>query len=259
VARIVVCFKWVKVEEDIRIGPEDLSVDLSRARGKISDYDRNAIEAALGAAAEIGAEAVGLAYGSAAARPALKEALARGLSEVFWIQDSGAEDADGFVTANVLAAAVRQIGDCALVVCGEGASDTYARQVGPRIGALLDLPVLSCVTELAVGDGTVQATRRLERGTETLCTDLPAVVTILPELCAAPIPGLKAVLAAGRKPQTELRLSELGLAADDLVRRTAPEPLRGYRATRRNVVFRDGDAQARVDALVSSLRREGAL
>src|SRR5690606_6347101 len=45
-SKIVACYKWVLDESDIRIN-SDLSVDFSKAKGKISDYDRNAIEAAV--------------------------------------------------------------------------------------------------------------------------------------------------------------------------------------------------------------------
>jgi len=44
--KIIICFKWVKAEDDLRIDPATLNVDLSKAKGKISEYDRNAIEAA---------------------------------------------------------------------------------------------------------------------------------------------------------------------------------------------------------------------
>ncbi len=44
--RYVACYKWVLDEADIRV-LDDLSVDMSRAKGKISDFDRSAIEAAM--------------------------------------------------------------------------------------------------------------------------------------------------------------------------------------------------------------------
>ena len=42
----LVCYKWTLDEQDIKIKSEDLSLDSSRAKGKISDFDRNAIEEA---------------------------------------------------------------------------------------------------------------------------------------------------------------------------------------------------------------------
>ena len=45
-SRIIACYKWVADEADMKINP-DMSVDLSKAKGKISDYDKNVIEAAV--------------------------------------------------------------------------------------------------------------------------------------------------------------------------------------------------------------------
>ena len=215
-SKIIICFKWVKAEDDLRIDPATLNVDLSKAKGKISEYDRNAIEAA-------GSEAVALTYGSADSKPSLKDALSRGPKQGYWVNDQSADQADGFVTANVLAAAIGKIGDYTLIVCAEGAADTYAHQVGPRIGALLDLPVISYVKEMKIDGNKLTAVRKLENSLETVEVELPAVVTVLPEINSAPIPGLKAVLDAGKKPVTEFSIQDLELHTEDIQRRTEVE------------------------------------
>lgn len=256
-AKIIVCYKWVKVEEDIRINP-DLSVDLSKAKGKISDYDRNAIETAKRISGSTSNDAVGLTFG-VDAKASSKDALARGLKQVFWVTDKLATNADGLVTANVLAAAINQIGDYKLIICAEGAVDTYAHQVGPRIGALLDIPVISCVKELTVEGNKLVATRKLENCTEIVECELPAVVTVLPEINEAPLPGLKSVLDAGKKPNTELKIADLGLTEDDLTRKTEVKSFKGYVMVRKNIIFSEGDAAAKVNALAASLKKEGVL
>ena len=157
-SKIVACYKWVLDEADIRINA-DLSVDFSKAKGKISDYDRNAIEAAVKLAAAVGAKPVGLTFGSSKTRQSLKDALSRGLEEAFWVKAEEAENADGAVTARALAAGIKAMGDVVLVVCAEGASDTYARQTAPRIGALLDLPVVTSVLRVNIEGNTVTAVR----------------------------------------------------------------------------------------------------
>lgn len=45
--KILVCYKWVLDEQDIKISSSDYSLDYSRAKYKISDYDKNAIEEAV--------------------------------------------------------------------------------------------------------------------------------------------------------------------------------------------------------------------
>jgi electron transfer flavoprotein beta subunit len=256
--KIIVCYKWVKSEEDLRINP-DMSVDLSRAKGKIGDYDRNAIETARLVADDTNGEAVGLTFGAADTKPSLKDALARGLKQVYWVNDNISEKADSFVTATVLAAALRKIDDVRLVVCSEGASDTYAHQVGPRIGVLLDMPVISYVVDMKVVGNTLTATRKLEDSIETVEVDLPAVVTILPEINGAPIPGLKAVLEAAKKPVTEWHITDLAVGGEDIVRKTKVIDSKGYAMARKHIVFQDGGTEEKVNALIAALKKEGVL
>jgi len=257
-ARIIVCYKWVKSEEDLRISA-DMSVDLSKAKGKISDYDRNAIEAARLLAEATGSDLVGLTFGGPDAKPSLKDALSRGLTQVFWVNDSASASADGSVTSTILAAAIRKIDDFILVVCSEGAADTYAHEIGPRLSILLGIPVISYAIQMKAEGEMLAAVRKLEDSLETVSTRLPAVVTVLPEINPAPIPGLKAVLEAARKPSTEWKIAELGLSGDNLHRQTTVTSFKGYVMNRKKVVFKEGTAKERARALVASLRKEGML
>ena len=56
------------------------------------------------------------------------------------------------VTARVLAAAVKQLDDVSLVLCGEGSADRYAQQVGVQLGELLGLPTVNAVSSIELDD-----------------------------------------------------------------------------------------------------------
>lgn len=258
-AKVIVCYKWVKSEGDIKIDQLDNSVDLCKAAGKISDYDKNAIEAGRKAGEVLGSEVVGLSFGSGDTRLSLKDALSRGLDQAYWVSDSAAETADGFVTSNVLAAAVQKMGDYSLIVCSEGAADTYSHQVGPRLGVLLGIPVISYVSEMKIEDGKITATRKLENYREKVEAKLPALVTVLPEINTAPIPGLKAVVAAGKKPTTEYKAADLGLSAENITRKTVVKDFRGYSMDRKNIIIASGTPEEQVQRLIASLKKEGVL
>ena len=139
--KCLVCYKWTLDEQDIKIKPEDLSLDSSRAKGKISDFDRNAIEEATLLVEKNGGAVDALTYGTASVKQSLKDALSRGPEKVYWIADASAENADANVTANVLAAAIRKLGQYDLILCGEGSSDLFNQQTAPRLAALLGLAV----------------------------------------------------------------------------------------------------------------------
>ena len=252
-SRIVVCYKWVLDEAYIRLNA-DKTLDTSRAEYKISDYDRNAIETGVRAAKALEGMAVGLTFGTPEAKQSIKAALSRGLEESYWVSSQEASQADGAATASALAGAIRKIEDVKLVICAEGASDTFARQTAPRIGALLDIPVITSVCEINLEGNTLTAIRKLKDSLETLEVELPCVLAVLPEINEAPIPGLKAVLAAGKKPVNEYAPGDIEA---DLSPKTTVCDLQGYIMTRKNIILKDGSAQDKVAELVSHLRKEG--
>lgn len=254
-SNIIACYKWVADEADLKINA-DLSIDISKAKGKISDYDKNAIEAAVQIASAMGGKAIGLTFGAANAKQSLKDALSRGLEEGFYINDENAKNADGYATAKAVAAAIKKIEDYSIIICAEGSSDTFARQTAPRIGAILNLPVVTSVTRIEVTGNTLIATRKLDDCLQTVKTELPAVISVLPEINSPSIPGLKAVLAAGKKPMTEFNAAGLGV---DLSPKTTVTQFKGYLMQRKNIIFNEGDTADKVNELASALRKEGVL
>lgn len=250
----IACYKWVIDEADVRVG-DDLSVDVSRAKMKISDYDRNAIQAAVDAAAALGGKAFGLSYGDSRLKKSVKEALSRGLDELVWVSGSDAADADASATACVLTAAVREQDDIALVVCADGSSDQFARQTAPRMAAGLGWPVVTGVSSLSIDGTTLSATRQIEDGLEEVEVELPVVVSVLPEVAEPPIPGLRQIMEAGKKPNQEVAVDSLSI---DASAKTRVVQTRGYAMDRKNIVL-DGADEGCVAELMAALRKEGVL
>src|SRR5438552_3269454 len=104
-----------------------LAVDASGRRFTIADtvpllinaYDEQAMEAALrfrDAGVECRITAISVGHDSAA--DVLKRCVALGAEQAILVQDPEADAADGFRTAALLAAAIRQLGDVDLVLCG---------------------------------------------------------------------------------------------------------------------------------------------
>lgn len=255
--KVLVCYKWVLDEQDIRINPETQALDLSRAKYKISDYDRNAMEAAAQLREKLGWVAEALSFGTADVKQSLKDALSRGLDKAYYIADAAAEKADAFVTANVLAAAVRRIGPYDLILSAEGSADIYNQQTGPRLAALLGLPAITCVERLNAEGGKIIATRKLADCTEVASAPGAVVVSVLPEIAKARIPGLKQVLAAAKKPSEEIKLADLDLTAEDLAPKATRVSVKGFVMSRKKAIFKDADPKSNIGQLVARLAHEG--
>jgi len=255
--KILVCYKWVLDEQDIKIKPEDLSLDSSRAKGKISDFDRNAIEEATLIVEAQGGTVDALSYGPQSVKLSVKDVLSRGPNQLAWVGDAGADTADAFVVANVLAAAIRQRGPYDLILCGEGSSDLFYQQIPARLAALLDLPCLTLVQKMTLEGDVLTATRKLPDCTEEVRVQGPVVVSVLSEINKPRIPSLKQVLGASKKPNEELPLGSLGLSAADLTPRAARRNAKGFLMNRKNIIYKESDAAANVAKLMASLAAEG--
>lgn len=256
---IIACYKWVLDEQDIKITPGNLALDVSRAKGKISEYDKNAIEEAVIQAQTCEAEVISLTFGNSKAKQSLKDALSRGPAKGYWVNDTAADTADGYVTANVLSAAIKKIGGYDLILFGEGSSDTYGQQVGPRVATLLGIPAITFVSQIKIEGDTVIATRKLENCTEQIRVKLPAVITVLPEINKPRIPSLKQVLGASKKPVQEWKITDLGLGDTALVPKTKLKSIQGFVMKRKNQIYKAGTVEENVEALVAALTKDGVL
>lgn len=251
---VIACYKWVVDEEDIRVS-DDLSVDFSRAQKKIGDYDKNAIQASVEIAQALEGQAIGLTLGDATAQKSVKEALSRGLDELVWINAGERAPIDFGITASALGHAINTIGDVALVVCAEGSSDQFARQTPVRLAKKLGWPVVTCVTSAKVEGNALLLERTLDNEVETVKVSLPAVISVLPEIAEPPIPSLKQIMAAGKKPQREIPVAELAIPFDTNM---TIDSVSGYASDRKGIIFDAGDENY-ITELIAALHKEGVI
>jgi len=207
---LTACFKRVIDEAYIRRG-SDGKLDLSAVDYKIGEYDRNAIEeAARLRDAGGGGSVIGITVGTTEAAKGVKDGLSRGMDRAFFIADPDFRDLEPARTAAILAEVIQsRIPQYDLITCGEGSSDLYAQQVGPRLAELLGIPCVAFVQKITLGDGKIVAERKVEEGTEVVSAPTPALVTVLPDINTPRIPGVKDTLMAGKKPVTTITKRDL--------------------------------------------------
>jgi len=206
---LIACFKWVVDEAYIRRGPGG-ALDFSSVDYKIGEYDRNAIEEAVRLRDAGGGSVIGVTVGVPESAKGVKDGLSRGMDQAFFVSDPSFRDLEPSQTAAILAEVIRtRIPQYDLIACGEGSSDLYAQQVGPRLAELLGIPCVCFVQKLSLEGGTLRAERRVEDGVEVVEAPLPALVTVLPDINTPRIPGVKDTLMAGKKPVTAVTKEEL--------------------------------------------------
>lgn len=254
--KVVACYKWVLDEEDITLD-SDLRPNMSKARAKFSEYDRNAIEAAVQLVKDDSdAQAVGLTVGDKRAAASQKEALARGLDETVLVSSGDSPIVDYAVLADVLAAQIGAMDDVEVVICSEGSSDQFGRQTGPRLAAVLGWPSVSTVSAMEIQGDMLKATRKLEDVVETVEVPLPVVVSVLPEISKPEMPGMRAILDARKKPSATVEMLELAYNA---TLTTEVGGVIGYKTERKNIVFEGDSLESTVAQFVDALRKEGVI
>lgn len=220
---IVVAFKVVPDDQDIQVAA-DRSLDYSKAKNTVSTYDLNAFEAAVQlAGADDKVVAVTVGPKSIDESKLKKNVLARGAEELFMTADDACDGLDAHATAEQLAALIGKVGGCDLVICGDGSADNYAQQVDVQLASKMGVPVVNAARKIDIADGAVIIERLLEDDIETVRVPLPAVVSVVPDIAVPRIPGMRDILAAGKKPMNVAAADVVSASALETVSCLAPE------------------------------------
>jgi electron transfer flavoprotein beta subunit len=191
-----------------------------------SQFDTIGVEAALRVRDALGdVKITVLSMGPDSFRDAIKHCLAMGADEGVLVNDPSLYEADHWVTAQVLAAAIQKLAPYDLVITGRQAVDWDMGVVGPTLAELLGIPCITIVKSVRVEDGRVVADRVLLDGTETVEAPLPAVVTVSNELGEPRYPQLRQIMMAARKQVTVWTAADLGLDPAQLKNRVSLEAL----------------------------------
>ncbi|MEE3661201.1 electron transfer flavoprotein [Brenneria sp. g21c3] len=250
--KIITCCKLVQEEQDIVITAER-TLNFDRADAKISQFDLNALEAAIQLAGEDD-EVVALSIGGKLLENSKvrKDLLSRGPDALYLVQDERLERALPYDTAQALAAAANKIG-FDLLLFGEGSGDIYAQQVGLLVGEMLQLPTLNAVSAIAATGDRVRVERSLEDEVEVLDISLPAVLCVTSDINEPKIPSMKAILGAGKKPVTQWRPDDIDWTPaaphSELVSVFAPAQ------TERKHIIMEDDSPASVSQLADYLSK----
>lgn len=227
----------------------------------ISPFDAQAVEAALRIRDAAGGEGkiTILSVGPAGARDVIKHSLAMGADEGVLVDDPVLYDnADPFVTVQVLAAAIRKIGPFDVIFTGRQAADWDYGITGPGLAETLGIPSVTFAKKVEANDGALTVERVLADGFETIQVQRPCLVTVSNELGDPRYPQLRQIMAAARKQVQVWTLADLGLSPDQLQRRITIERL--YIPVKQsNVEIIEGDTVEEQAANLARKLREAKL
>ena len=256
--KIVVAYKWARNPQDAVVDDAG-EVDWARAKFAISEYDCVAMEVGRQLADACSAELIGFTVGGtdAASSLAAKAALSRGLDRLVVVGgEDRLDDLESTETAAWLAAGIAHIGGVELILTGDSSVDNGARLVPALLAGFLGWPCLLEVNEVKADAATVIVTRSISGAHETLEVPLPAVVACAPDAAVPRVPGMRDILAAGKKPAETVPAGDLAPA---VVGRTEVLERRRTQTKARSGRILTGDVDAAAAELVSTLRAAAIL
>ena len=232
----------------VRVKSDQTGVDLANVKMSMNPFDEIAVEEAVrlkekGAAEEI----IVVSIGPQQAQETLRTALAMGADRGILVKTD--ETVEPLGVAKILKGVVGEENPD-IVILGKQAIDDDSNQTGQMLAALLDWPQGTFASELILEDGSVNVTREIDGGLQTLSLQTPAIITTDLRLNEPRYASLPNIMKAKKKPIDEKAPGDFGVdtaARLSVVKVTEPPEREA------------GEIVEDVSTLVSKLKAEGAL
>lgn len=251
---IIACVKQVPdTEAQIKVKADGSGIEEGQIKWVMNPYDEYGVEEALRLKEKNSGDVTVVSVGPARAMETIRTALAMGADKGVHVCDPALDNADAYVTASALAAAIKGM-PYDIIFCGQRAIDDDSGQVGAILAELLGIPQLTIVTKLEFAGTTVKATRPIEGAQLLIETSLPCVVTAQKGLNEPRYASLPGIMKAKKKPVDVKNAAALGVNAQvkAKVAKTIPPPARAAG----KIIC--GDDPAQKAAEVARLLREEA-
>jgi electron transfer flavoprotein beta subunit len=210
--KIVVCVKQVP-DTEAKITVQDGQVSWGEAPLVINPFDEFPVEGALQLKEASQATVTALCIGPEGAKDALKHALAMGADEAILVSDPALGVLDTQAAAQVLAAAIKKIGDADLVFFGRQSLDEGAGLTPAQTARVLRWPMLGQAGAIKVEDGSVHTERVIEEGRQLASAEMPAVLSVVQSIGEPRYPSFMGIRRASKTEIPVWSLADLGITA----------------------------------------------
>jgi electron transfer flavoprotein beta subunit len=193
----------------VRVKEDGTGVVIDNVKMSSNPPDDNAIEEAVkikesGKATEI----VAITVGEEKSQETVRKALAVGADKGILVK------ADGIIEPLAVAKVLQKIVEKEkpdLVFMGKQAIDDDCNQTGQMLSALLNWPQATFASKIEIKDKTLEVTREVDEGLETIEVTVPAIVTCDLRLNEPRYASLPNIMKAKKKPLEILTASDLGI------------------------------------------------
>jgi electron transfer flavoprotein beta subunit len=193
----------------IRVKEDGSGVVTDNVKMSTNPPDDNAIEEAVkiketGKATEI----VAITVGEEKAQETVRKALAVGADKGIHVKTEGV--LEPLAVSKIIQKIVEKEKPD-LVFMGKQAIDDDCNQTGQMLSALLNWPQATFASNIEVKDNSLEVTREIDEGLETVEINIPAIVTCDLRLNEPRYASLPNIMKAKKKPIEEINVSDLGI------------------------------------------------
>jgi electron transfer flavoprotein beta subunit len=219
---IVICVKYVPDATGDRHFESDNTVDRVGVDGLLSELDEYAVEQALQLKEKNSDEettVTALTVGPEDASEAIKKALQMGADKGVHVVDDAIAGSDYLATSQVLAAAIRKIGEEAevdVIICGMASTDATGSVIPAMLAERLDLPQVTLGSVIESQGKQFRIKRDGDTSTEVIGATAPLVLSVTDQSGEARYPSFKGIMAAKKKPLETWSLSDIGVDASEV-------------------------------------------
>ncbi len=195
----------------IRVRSDNTGLELANVKMCINPFDEIAIEEAVRLKeAGLITEIMVVSIGDETVKESLRAALAQGADVAQHVLYK--QPLEPLNVAKCLKAIVEKENP-KLIIMGKQAIDDDCNQTGQMLAALLGWPQATFASKVVLdkANETVEVTREIDGGLETLALRLPCVITTDLRLNEPRYTSLPNIMQAKRKPLTEMDISTLGV------------------------------------------------
>ena len=179
----------------------------------IDEINERAVEVALLAKdADSSTEVVILTMGPDKAQETLRKALSMGADRAVHLLDDGFADADVAWSAEILAAALRNLAPD-VIITGNESTDGRGGVLPAMIAEHLGLPLLDNLDEVELTSTEARGVRRSDAGLMEVHSALPAVISVTEKIAEPRFASFKGIMGAKKKPLDKWGAADLDLPA----------------------------------------------
>ena len=193
----------------IRVKEDNSGIVTDNVKMSTNPPDDNAIEEAVkikesGKAKEI----VAITIGDDKAQETVRKALAVGADKGIHVKADGI--IEPLAVSKILKAVIEKEKPD-LVFMGKQAIDDDCNQTGQMLAALLNWPQATFASKIEVKEKSLEVTREIDEGLETIEVNIPAIVTCDLRLNEPRYASLPNIMKAKKKPLEQMNASDLGV------------------------------------------------